>query len=1311
MPANPPTMEEILQQIVQLLANQTNAAAAPQAVQNTVPSLPDVSIFEPSDDKGRINEWLSRFKFALDCAAPNAQDDIKVKCLMNKLSEAAFSEYSRSVLPAAVTDFNFASTLSKLEKLFSKPQSVFIDRYECLKAARAEGEEFRPFINRHKRLLADFRFDELKKEQFNCLMLLTALKAHNDATLRQRILARLATDGDNVTYDAVVEDLINFQSTIAEARAIEVPTSSKYLNVVRQKEKQTNYVDKRSQAKPKTNMPNSIKCWRCGGEKHRPDQCWHKTTKCQKCKFDGHIEKQCAAFHEWRKQNAKKWNNKRVGHLKIGMVAKTTNPLPLLKTEIRFNKKPVHFNLDTGSDIIVIDEVTHANVGRPPINKTEEIGKTFDGTKIHFIGKGIGTFEFNGVTFEDEFYVAKRGALNLLSRDAMDKFGLLDELKQKIGISAVNLCKSGSAEEKKIIPIGTRQVTGTEAKIQALKNAFPEVIKDGIGHCTKEKAHLSLNDDARPIYRKARPVPYNSMDVVERELARLENLGVISKVDHLDWAAPILIVKKADGSARLCIDYSTGLNEALKDCQHPLPIPEDIFATLNGGKMFSQIDLRDAYRAIWSVPSVSSPPPHQLVPHPHGRRPPPQRRRPLDRSAEKSLPPVKFDLFPMLDTEEVVRQIKERLIDGQISQHQFGKTVVSDLLARPKSWNSLTNKGREPFIRMQMFLEDKKAIKMEVNSESDGEAATDGTEPSGETEMKMDGGETRTDENLELVAKTEGIGKTEVVEKEEDEESRGREEADRSGEPIGDQCVPKETSEESSGPMAREGRGGNRAERLKNIMPNVQQSKAKSTHQLQQQKSCETADEVDTADVARRIKAVLANNGISQRAFGEHILKMTSGCVSDLLTKPKPWVMLSYKGLFFCPCHAFPLTRRAFRRTRVVQQNDRFSRRSRLCGRLKADEQQRCAVNNALNALKAIGDSADPSPLGGHQTQQNNGHLNALEALAVGLPISTSPCSSVPSPPPAFPSQPNATTSALQLIAGLASGELGSHTPIGALLKKTNSSNSPAMPNSAGPMNVFPTGALKRKAGHCPAGGAVAPSLSMVSLDKSDGSPAAQIGPLVPPPKKIPRFQRTIITDKQKEALLFIFAHEQRPNSRCIEQLALKLGLTPRTVTNWFHNYRTRQKAKEAKPTDGSDESAVPSAVAVPANSRGSVGTASVASSSPSPSNGATTVVAIQLMGDEGQIDTTTEEGEEEETNGGETETAYDGDGSEVTTETRETNDDHFLSICRKSIGQSHRADAQPTFDGLCEESVTVKSSAAWISAVIFCCFAYLCPF
>jgi len=56
-----------------------------------------------------------------------------------------------------------------------------------------------------------------------------------------------------------------------------------------------------------------------------------------------------------------------------------------------------------------------------------------------------------------------------------------------------------------------------------------------------------------------------------------------------------MIVKNPDGSARLCVDYSTGLNEALQVHQHPLPVPEDIFATLNDRQVFSKIDLSDAY--------------------------------------------------------------------------------------------------------------------------------------------------------------------------------------------------------------------------------------------------------------------------------------------------------------------------------------------------------------------------------------------------------------------------------------------------------------------------------------------------------------------------------------------------------------------------------------------------------------------------------------------------------------------------------------------------------------------------------------------
>ncbi|EYB85899.1 hypothetical protein Y032_0289g1517 [Ancylostoma ceylanicum] len=53
-------------------------------------------------------------------------------------------------------------------------------------------------------------------------------------------------------------------------------------------------------------------------------------------------------------------------------------------------------------------------------------------------------------------------------------------------------------------------------------------------------------------------------------------------------------LSKSNGSLRICADFSTGLNDALDLHQYPLPLPEDIFATLNGGRYFTHIDLADA---------------------------------------------------------------------------------------------------------------------------------------------------------------------------------------------------------------------------------------------------------------------------------------------------------------------------------------------------------------------------------------------------------------------------------------------------------------------------------------------------------------------------------------------------------------------------------------------------------------------------------------------------------------------------------------------------------------------------------------------
>lgn len=100
---------------------------------------------------------------------------------------------------------------------------------------------------------------------------------------------------------------------------------------------------------------------------------------------------------------------------------------------------------------------------------------------------------------------------------------------------------------------------------------------------------------------------------------------------------------------------------------------------------------------------------------------------PCNKPLKAVLPPItqeEFDSYANINTEDLVKQVKETLSQYSISQRLFGENVlglsqgsVSDLLARPKPWHMLTQKGREPFIRMQLFLEDAEAIPKLVASQ------------------------------------------------------------------------------------------------------------------------------------------------------------------------------------------------------------------------------------------------------------------------------------------------------------------------------------------------------------------------------------------------------------------------------------------------------------------------------------------------------------------------------------------------------------------------------------------------------------------
>ena len=112
------------------------------------------------------------------------------------------------------------------------------------------------------------------------------------------------------------------------------------------------------------------------------------------------------------------------------------------------------------------------------------------------------------------------------------------------------------------------------------------------------EAKLSVQPGAVPKFFKSRSVPYSLKGAIEQDLERLENLGVIEKVQFSDWAAPVVPVQKSDGTVRLCGDYKVTINPVLNVDKYPVPKAEDLFATLAGGKKFSKLDLSHAYQQV-----------------------------------------------------------------------------------------------------------------------------------------------------------------------------------------------------------------------------------------------------------------------------------------------------------------------------------------------------------------------------------------------------------------------------------------------------------------------------------------------------------------------------------------------------------------------------------------------------------------------------------------------------------------------------------------------------------------------------------------
>lgn len=322
-------------------------------------------------------------------------------------------------------------------------------------------------------------------------------------------------------------------------------------------------------------------CYRCQ-EQHSPQSCRFKSARCRVCQKIGHIAKACRskqrpkATHnveqEQRSESISKTSTEIYELNSIGSSPTVQKFMLKLKVE----DKVMEFEVDSGAACSLISEVTYHRMwpARPPkLDENEEIClRTWSGEGLSIMGTANVRVRHKSKDYVLPLVVTKGAGASLLGRNW---FAAL-----KIRLYGLNQVKTSDS------------LDGILAAHEAVFNV------DITGH-NGPPVKLELRENATPHFLKARPVPFAVRSAVEAELQMLQTQGIIAPVQHSDWATPVVVVRKKDGSIRLCGDYRSTINKEAKPAIYPMPTVSEILTNLQGGTIFSTLDLTQAYQQLW----------------------------------------------------------------------------------------------------------------------------------------------------------------------------------------------------------------------------------------------------------------------------------------------------------------------------------------------------------------------------------------------------------------------------------------------------------------------------------------------------------------------------------------------------------------------------------------------------------------------------------------------------------------------------------------------------------------------------------------
>lgn len=508
-----------------------------------------------------VEQWSSYTeRFGYFVLANEIEDEKKVPTFLSVIGPKTFNLLRNLVQPATPGSKTFDEIVDTLTKHFSPKPLVIAERFRFHKRNQEEGESVTVFVAALRKLAEHCEFKD----------------ALND-TLRDRLVCGLRNEAAQkkllTEIDLTLEKAINISVTMemASKEAQQLNATGKVHKIANQSNAQG-------------------PCFRCGRTGHLASLCWSKEMDCRQCGKRGHVERACRnkKMEKTKKKDKRdydKFKKKRQVHSvnydksSSSDEDMTVNTVRIMSVDessdcywakASLEGHPVKMQIDTGSKASLVPyQIYKKCMKHLPLRPSDTVFKAYTGHKVHMKGMTEVTVQCNHQTAKLPVYVTR---------------GNLAPIMGRVWLKTLHL----DWQE-------VRRLSNGSLRLQTILDKNEEVFRAELGSMKDITVKLHIKEGSKPVFMKARTVPYAIREKVEADLDALVKSGVLEPVTTSEWATPIVPVPKKNGGIRTCGDFKVTLNPVLSAEQYPLPLIDDLFAGLSGGQKFSKIDLNQAY--------------------------------------------------------------------------------------------------------------------------------------------------------------------------------------------------------------------------------------------------------------------------------------------------------------------------------------------------------------------------------------------------------------------------------------------------------------------------------------------------------------------------------------------------------------------------------------------------------------------------------------------------------------------------------------------------------------------------------------------